>query len=261
MSILRRIEKTLDQRLRSIFANGGTSGDAVPEAREAIELYSETLEKVAGKVQVGRKGERLFPFNRISIELHSGSDERRAVLEALFEPTQLLEDLRAALHEERIDAPSDLTVAIYYNPEALVELRVTCDALQAPREPVVPVSIKPARLLDPTGDHYDLTGDRINIGRDQEVVDQLGRLARRNDLAFPETLGAANASVSRAHAHIAPDKATGDWRIFDDGSSFGTSLFREGHRIEVPAHGTRGVLLKSNDEIYLGQVRLRFELV
>jgi pSer/pThr/pTyr-binding forkhead associated (FHA) protein len=91
------------------------------------------------------------------------------------------------------------------------------------------------------------------------VVDSLGRAVRRNDLHFPEGLHEANSTVSRSHAHLRFDPAAGEWRIYDDGSSLGTSIFREGRRIEVPAHASRGVALRPGDEIYLGQARLIFE--
>jgi hypothetical protein len=106
---------------------------------------------------------------------------------------------------------------------------------------------------------FTLDRPRINLGREEEVVDSLGRAIRRNELCFPEHLHEANASVSRSQAHIAFDAGTGQWRIFDDGSSLGTNLFREGRRVDVPSHGGRGVALRPGDEIYLGQVRLRFE--
>jgi hypothetical protein len=102
---------------------------------------------------------------------------------------------------------------------------------------------------------------RINLGREDEVLDGMGRVFRHNELSFPEAAHAANSSVSRAHAHILFDTASGQWRIFDDGSSLGTTLFRDGRRIDVPAHASRGVALRPGDEIYLGQARLRFEAV
>ncbi len=40
MSILRRIEKTLDERLRGIFGGSGSE----PGSREAIELYRDALD-------------------------------------------------------------------------------------------------------------------------------------------------------------------------------------------------------------------------
>lgn len=262
MSVLRRIEKSFDQRMRSIF--GGRRADE-PQAREAIELYRDAIDQVAARAQVGRKGERVFPFNRVTVELHADNPERRAMLEALFDAAQLSDDLRAILHEERVELPGDLTVFVHYNPEAVVEMRVLCEksAAEQPAAATANVPVKPAKLVTVTGEgseaEYTLASQLLNIGREPEVLDNFGRLIRRNDLHFLETANPANASVSRAHAHIAHDPATGDWRIFDDGSSLGTSLFRDGRRIEIPAHGGRGVLLKPGDDIYLGQVRLRFE--
>jgi hypothetical protein len=121
----------------------------------------------------------------------------------------------------------------------------------------------PARLVTLLGvssePEFMLDRQSINLGREEEICDTLGRTIRRNELFFPEAAHEANPSVSRSHAHIRFDAPSGDWRIFDDGSSIGTTLFREGRRIDVPAHAGRGVALRSGDEIYLGQVRLRFE--
>ena len=61
MSILRRIEKAMDHRLRAIFAGGSDE----PGAREAIELYCEALDLIAARVSVGKRSERLVP-----VQLH-----------------------------------------------------------------------------------------------------------------------------------------------------------------------------------------------
>ncbi|HTA46858.1 MAG TPA: FHA domain-containing protein [Bryobacteraceae bacterium] len=272
MSILRRIEKSLDHRLRSIFSAGRDE----PGAREAIELYRDALDQIATRATIGKRGDRIFPFNRITIELQAEDPERKAVLETLFDPAQLGDDVRSTLEEERIAPPPELTVAVHYSEDALVEMRIVCErgensapapvpALPAPPPSAAPVAIAPARLraIDGMSSPPELILDRprINLGRETEVVDTMGRTIRRNDLSFPEEAHEANPSVSRSHAHIAFDGATGQWRIFDDGSSLGTVLFREGRRIDVPAHAGRGVALRPGDEIYLGQVRLRFEAV
>ena len=277
MSILRRIEKSLDHRLRSIFS----SGREEPGAREAIELYRDALDQIAARATIGKRGDRVFPFNRINIELHAGDAERKAVLEALFEPAQMGDDVRTALDEEHVTPPPELTVAIRYSDQAVVDMRIVCERGESPipvpppvapaapaaipPAPVAPAAMTPAYLqtIDGVSAPPELTLDRprINLGRETDVVDTMGRTIRRNDLSFPEEAHEANPSVSRSHAHIAFDGTQGQWRIFDDGSSLGTVLFREGRRIDVPAHAGRGVALRSGDEIYLGQVRLRFEAV
>lgn len=262
MSLLRRIEKTLDQRLRGIFG----AGAGEPRAREAIELYRDALDQIAARATVGKRGDRVFPFNRIVIELSASEPERKAVLETLFEAGQMIEDVRAALTEERITLPAQLAIEVRYPPDAVVEMRVLCEKA----EPVAAAGPAAAqttamRLVAlngaPSIAPFLLERAHVNLGRESEVVDSLGRAIRRNDLFFPEDTHEANGSVSRSHAHIRFDGSSGEWRIYDDGSSLGTVLFRNGQRIDVPANAGRGVVLRSGDEIYLGQVRLRFESV
>ena len=264
MSLLRRIEKSLDQRLRSMFSGGNEE----PGAREAVELYRDALDQIAGRATAGKRGDRIFPFNRITIELAADSAERKAVLETLFDPGQLGDDIRATLKEERVTPPDDLTVAVRYPEDALVEMRVLCERGKSEPVPVsapalAVVELTPARLLTITGvssaAEFSLDRPRVNLGREAEITDTLGRAIRRNELFFPEQAHEANPSVSRSHAHISFDASSGEWRIFDDGSSIGTTLFRDGRRIDVPAHAGRGVALRPGDEIYLGQVRLQFE--
>jgi FHA domain len=272
MSFFRRIEKSLDHRLRSIFSGGGNE----PGAREGIELYRDALDQIAARATVGKRGDRVFPFNRITIELHAADAERKAVLETLFDPGQLGDDIRAVLEEEHIAPPAELSAEVRYSEEALVEMRILCERvekitrIEAPvptpeAPPSAHVTIAPARLLTVTGVSSSpellLDRARINLGREEEVVDSLGRAFRRNELFFPEAAHDANSSVSRSHAHVVFDTGSGQWRIFDDGSSLGTTLFREGRRIDVPAHASRGVALRPGDDVYLGQVRLRFEAV
>ena len=276
MNLLRRIEKSLDHRLRSIFSGGGDE----PGARAGIELYRDALDQIGARATVGKRGDRIFPFNRITIELHAADPERKAVLETLFDPGQLGDDIRSVLEEERVTPPPELTVFVHYSEEALVEMRILCEKAEkaekttriepvpAAPEPIAPapaVVLVPARLVTITGaassPELPLDRPRINLGREEEVLDAMGRVFRHNELSFPESAHAANSSVSRAHAHILFDSASGQWRIFDDGSSLGTTLFRDGRRIDVPAHASRGVALRPGDEIYLGQARLRFEAV
>jgi hypothetical protein len=269
MSLLRKIEKSLDQRLRSLFAGG----DDEQEAREAIELYRDALDQIGSKVTAGKRGDRIFPFQLITIELRAENEERKAVLETLFDPGQLGDDIRATLREERVAPPENLTVAVKYPEDALVEMRVVCE--RAKNEPGVAakaveaapaaIEVVPARLVTVTGvsssSEFTLDKPRINLGREEEIMDSLGRAIRRNELFFPESAHEANPSVSRSHAHIRFDGPAREWRIYDDGSSIGTIIFRQGRRIDVPAHAGRGVALRAGDEVYLGQVRLRFEVL
>jgi len=264
MSLLRRIEQTLDKRLRFIF---GGNPDR-PGAREAIELYRDALDQIAQRATPGKRGERLFPFDRVTIELRAHDAERKAVLETLFEANQLMEDIRATLTEERIAPPAKMTVSVHYPPEAVTDLRVICEKTPQTEnvEPPAPVTypLPTMWLITLAGvsssPEFFVDRPQINLGRERDVIDAQGRPMRRNDLHFPEGVDDANATVSRSHAHLRFDANTGEWRIYDDGSSLGTAVFRDGHRIDVPAHAPRGALLRPGDEIYLGQARLLFAI-
>jgi hypothetical protein len=261
MSLLRRIEKSLDSRMRSVFAGG----NAESGGREAVELYRDALDQIAGRATPGKRGDKLLPFNLITIELRADTPDRKAALEAIFEPKQFSDDVEATLKAERVTPPADLTVAIRFPPEAEEEMRVILEKTEKPVPGSGPVTMLPACLITVTGTASIPVCylDRlcVNLGRVEDVSDPAGRTIRHNELFFPDAAHEANSTVSRSHAHIAFDPAAGVWRIFDDGSSIGTTIFRAGKRVDIPPHASRGVALKSGDEIYLGQVRLRYELI
>ena len=109
-------------------------------------------------------------------------------------------------------------------------------------------------------DEYSFRKARINLGRLADVVDSQQRLIRRNDVAFVETPEPPNPTVSRAHAHIELDRATGQFRLFDDRSAQGTTVLRDGGIINVPKGPSKGVPLQPGDEIVLGHARLSFDV-
>jgi len=106
---------------------------------------------------------------------------------------------------------------------------------------------------------FSFATDRIDIGRGAEVVDSRQRLLRRNQIAFAEDGSDVNQSVSRRHAHILYRDSSREYRIYDDNSSRGTHIIRKGTTIPVPP-GTRGVALRLDDEVVLGQARLRVRM-
>jgi len=65
----------------------------------------------------------------------------------------------------------------------------------------------------------------------------------------------ANDTVSRRHAHIRLD--AGEYRICDDGSEFGTRVFRDGRSIEVPRGNRRGERLRARQRLTFAHECLR----
>src|SRR5258708_2133704 len=111
MTLLRQIERTLDQRLRAALGGGPKN------APEAIEIYREVLEEVSQRIAPGPRGAPIFPFNQIRITFKVDDPERRAVLETIFQPGQLATDIRACLNESRAAVPPDLAIEITASEE------------------------------------------------------------------------------------------------------------------------------------------------
>jgi pSer/pThr/pTyr-binding forkhead associated (FHA) protein len=103
---------------------------------------------------------------------------------------------------------------------------------------------------------YSIAAARIDLGRGAEVRDSRNKLIRTNHVVFTEGSADVNQTVSRQHAHITYESRTGHFRVHDDGSGHGTEIVREGRAISVP-RGSRGVRLQSDDEIVLGEARVR----
>jgi pSer/pThr/pTyr-binding forkhead associated (FHA) protein len=103
---------------------------------------------------------------------------------------------------------------------------------------------------------YSLAAPRIDIGRGAEVRDHRNRLIRTNHVVFTEGAGGVNETVSRTHAHIAYEPLTGRFRLHDDCSEHGTGIVRGGTTISV-LRGTRGVRLQPDDDVVLGEARVR----
>ncbi len=89
----------------------------------------------------------------------------------------------------------------------------------------------------------------------KDVVDRKTGLARRNDVAFD----ASETTVARRHASIHYDADSGRFRVTGDPSNRApTTVFRDGAAIRCDS--TRGVQLRSGDEIHLGEARVLFEI-
>lgn len=257
MSILRRVERELDERIRRFFAPSEDRG------REVLELQRAILDEITGRVGPVGRGRRVFPFRQLEIHIGVPSEDQRPVYALAFaEGDRLAADVREALREAGAEPPPDLRV------ETALDERPIPGGFQ------IVYRDKPAAAVKPAARAATLTvllgkaeppsctfgAARVNIGRLAEVLDDQQRLVRRNQLAFAEGADAAASTVSRAHAHIQYDPESGEYRLYDDHSAFGTTLFRDGALLTVPAGAGRGVALRSGDEIYFGQARARFEL-
>jgi hypothetical protein len=276
MSFLSEVEKTIERAFRKWTerAFGPAQSD------ELLLVHRAILEEIAGKIQTIQRGQRLFPYNHLRVRLVSPEPDRRALFQAAFAQDRRLEnDIRESLQGAGCALPAGFAVDVETTEEGPKGFEIAYAIVEAPAAPAPapaavaapevepePESVAPlaaARLVVVRGkaaqDTYTVDRTLTHIGRMRELTDSQQRIVRRNDIVFEEGGDDANATVSRAHGHIRFDRPSGQYRICDDDSEFGTRIFREGRSIEVPAGNRRGERLCAGDEVYLGRACLRFE--
>jgi hypothetical protein len=276
MSFFSEVEKTIERA----FSKWTERAFGPTQSDELLLVHRAILAEVEGKIQTVQRGQRLFPYNYLKVRLVSPEPERRALFQAAFAQDRRLEnDIRESLQGAGCGLPTGFAVDVETAEEGPKGFEIAYTIREAPSVPEqVPAPVAapepepalssspefiPARLVVVRGkaaqESYAVEKSRTNIGRMQELTDSQHRIVRRNDIVFEEGGDDANATVSRAHAHIRFDRPSGQYRICDDESEFGTRIFREGRSIEVPAGNRRGERLCAADEVYVGRACLRFE--
>jgi len=250
MSFFSNVEKNIEREFRKWTEK--LFGPA--ESDELLLVHRAILEEIETKIQTLRRGERIFPYDRLVVRLFSSNADRRQLLKAAFSQGRRLEnDVRECLAGAGCEVPLAFTVDVETIESGPGPFQIEYEVGQAIRLPSVQ-----ARLVVIRGkanqDEFVLQKARTNIGRMAELTDSRQRLIRRNDIVFED-----GSDVSRGHAHIIFDAQTSEYRICDDASEYGTRVFRDGRSIEVPPNAQRGERLRPGDEIYLGRACLRFE--
>jgi hypothetical protein len=256
MSLFSEIEKTIERGFRHFTERMFGPG----QSDDLVIIHHAILAEIEGQVQTVARGERVFPFGHVLVTLAAADPGRREILQSAF-GDRLGADVREALKAAGCQIPRGFAVEVQTvetePEEEAAPFRIAYGAARpAPEAPVTAarVIVVKGRAEQP---EYTLDRKRTNIGRLAEITDADQRVTRRNDIVFDEGADEANGTVSRRHAHIKFEE--GDYRLCDDGSEFGTRVFRDGRSIETPAGNRRGEKLRSGDEIYLGRACLRFE--
>jgi|SRR5215471_3427194 len=260
----RRLESAIAVRL-----DQAAKGLVRSRTRQPLELMLAMLDAVEQRIEPTGRGTRVFPFNRIEVSVVAPSLEARGRLEAVFGGDTPLEKRVLDRLRSAGCSPVDLVIDVRYVETADASWNVPEFDLQF------------ARIATPETDRRDLDAEpalieiravvgvmerwafslaapRIDIGRGAEVRDARNRLIRTNHVVFTEGEGGVNETVSRAHAHVSYEAPTGRFRVHDDGSEHGTAIIRGGKTIPV-LRGTRGVRLQPDDEVVLGEARVRIK--
>jgi hypothetical protein len=269
MSFFSEVEKTIERA----FGKWTERAFGPAQSDELLLVHRAILEEIEGKVQTIQRGQRLFPYNHLRVRLVSPQPEKRALFQAAFAQDSRLEnDIRESLQGAGCSLPAGFAVEVETVEEGPKGFEIAYAIREAPPvavpvaeapQPEPEAAPAPARLVVMRGkaaqESYTVDRARTNIGRMRELSDGQQRIVRRNDIVFEEGGDDANATVSRAHAHIRFDRPSGQYRICDDESEYGTRIFREGRSIEVPGGNRRGERLCPGDEVYLGKACLRFD--
>ncbi len=232
-----------------------------------LEIRRDLLEDIRDHLEPKGQGLYVFPNSRVAVRIGAADASQEELYVAAFadfgdEVRALLAEAGAPSTDLAVDVAVEIDPALAPMPRPfhVDYLRRKPAPAAAPVEAARP-SLRPAAKLvvlrgeaDP--EELAIRANRVNLGRLKEVFGDREGLRRINDLAFADTEG----TVSREHAFVAYDPDSGRFRICDTGSQRGTSVFREGRRIQVARGSQRGTQLKPGDEIHLGDARIRFEL-
>jgi len=262
----RRISRTVDAAVVEFV---GRSASA------PLEVVHGVVDRAEAEIQDIGRGRRVFPFNRVRLQIAIGSSDKesRARYAAVIDGPPSLSDrlaerlVASGCRIERIDTAvvfvrrrgSDWGAADFHVEFDRVDLPL--EAVAGPRRSDQPSVRLKLTIVKGAAEQrsYAFTTGRIDIGRRSDVVDQRQRLIRTNHVAFSEEGPDENRTVSRRHAHIEFSEQERCYRLWDDRSAHGTAIVRRGRSIRVPP-GARGMRLETDDEIVLGQARIRVEM-
>ena len=241
---------------------------AIPKPQEPLELAEIRL-AVLDQVRAGSYpsgGRRVFPFDLLRIQLRGVEDVKASVYRGNFFRRYLEHEVRDALRHAGCRFPENLRITVQVTADLPLPGEEWLRVEPGQQEKAESAAFPAARLVVRVGTanvaELPLQKSRTNIGRSTDVIRSHG-IFRRNDLAFSEE-GEASRSVSREHAHITYDQATGEYRLFNDrwyarGSpDCATWIVRDGLSQEVH-RDSRGTRLEPGDEIHFGEAVVVFE--
>ncbi len=249
---------------RTLFEAPLAAPSSAEEPPELAEIRLAVLDQIREK-SYRSGGKKVFPFDLLRVQLRGVEESRCAVFGGKFFRQYLEQEMRSALRNAGCRYPENLRVDVEVNgglPQRGERwLRVEAGLQEQTG------AASPGRLVVREGTanlpEIRLTKSRTNIGRVVDVIRSEG-LFRRNDLAFSEDTE-INRSVSREHAHITFDRASGEYRLFNDrwyplgGHDCGIWIVRDGMSQEVHRN-SRGARLEPGDEIHFGRAVVVFEM-
>ena len=228
------------------------------QSDELLLVHRAILEEIEGKVQTVARGRRVFPYARVAVTLVSADADRRALYQTAFGEAPGSRYPRDAECGSMRDA-ARISPWKSKPPKPATGRSRSSTGWSRPKAVRDPPAGAPGR-----GSRQNRAG-RIRAGKAAHQYRPHGRVDRRRAARGAPQRRGLRGRRRRGQRHGVARSTrtsawkTGDYRICDDGSEFGTRVFRDGRPIEVPSGNRRGEKLRPGDEIYLGRACLRFE--
>ena len=253
---------------QTLFERPLATAAGTEEPPELAEIRLAILDQVREK-SYRSGGKKVFPYDLVRVQLRGVEESRYPVFAGRFFRRYLEQEVRNALRDAGCRFPDNLRVDVtaviglpQRGEEWLVVEVTSQENARADGEFTAKLVVREGAA---NAAELRLEKARVNIGRAVDVYRAEG-IYRRNDLAFAEDTE-INRSVSREHAHIILDRATGEYRLFNDrwyprgtrSGECGTWIVRDGMSLEVHRNA-RGAKLEHGDEIHFGQAVVTFEV-
>jgi len=259
-----QVSETLVEKGLKMLRPFGKKGLAEP-----LELRLQVLDEVERAVEPHKKDAH---FNRLIVHVLAPEGRSRLRFEEALEgqPEPFPKAVRRRLSEARLPIPASLNISWNYHrtvPNKLADHfgKKTFYVELQRRKAVKTATLDAVRGQTCKARYIIRSRKTVMIGRSTDVVDEKGRLVRRNRIAFydyedpglSEEEVEIHRTVSRAHARIKFDDATGVFRIYDDQSTCGTAVVREGYPVPIQVK-QQPVALQDGDLLYFGKACLAF---
>ena len=261
------LSEYLEKWGKTLFEAPLSAGKNPDEPPELAEIRLAVLDQIREK-SYRSGGKKVFPYDLIRLERRGVEEASHLVFAGRFFRGYLEQEVKNALRDAGCRFPENLRVDVNAIP-GLPPREGPWLVVETGSQEMADAGSRPAaRLVVTEGSanvpEIRLDKARVNIGRVVDVYRAEG-IFRRNDLVFAEDTE-INQSVSREHAHIQYDRASGEYRLFNDRwyvrgprpGECGTWVVRDGMSQEV--HRTsRGFKLEPGDEIHFGRAVVVFE--
>jgi hypothetical protein len=234
-----------------------------------LDIRHAIVESIERRVQPAGRGRRILPDGHVKVRALAADGGAQRALRAVLDDVQGV--VEARLRELKCETPVGFRVEVAYvkarpaswaaGQRMAMEYPEPAPGDAAPAAPQAPPGLELTVLKGTARKRsYSFADAVVRIGRSDAPVDDRGKV-RHNDIAFLEDDDERNKTVTRGHCEIRYNRATREYRIFDERSANGTRIVRAGDVIDVPARDPIGVAIASGDELQFGKAVVRVTIV